>query len=517
MAPTTRTQCRANEIKKTLEAAKYAKRALKNCRKALLLDICEGMIEAYKQNGNRLPYGHVENLLKALKTKEPWMTRNIINKVFMKYRKDLNKKEADTSGTNGTKSSSVLVPDNITLDCTSGSGTAESDLTEEDTLLAKRNVGGRPQGSTLVMKMRKDKKIIDAKNECAKQFAALKEQSKKKTGKRMSRGTIQKIIDQVKKKRNLSDAHISPSVIRKIFYRGSLENHHLAREQETPLRFIEPIIVDIILQMTMIGQCLTPSKALRLINDLIDSTNVQQDLIEWKRGNTSNGDGKVGKGYWYGFLKRHRDKLVSRRGQKYELNRQNWTTYSNFVSMYSHIIHEMLEAGVAEPLHEPIWMDSKGNICQEQTSFGCKVFHRLVRPDMCIVGDEVGGSISMKGDGHVGGQLYVCGRKEYPKKKIPTKSKKFTMIGLTALTGEPVMCILIIEGKLPNGSIEAGIDFTVTPTGSSSDSDFIIKNSGPGKHFPGGPECYFRNKTVPALVRWHESGSITSTILVEAL
>ena len=87
------------------------------------------------------------------------MTRKIINKVFMKYRKDLNKKEADTSGINGTKSSSVLVPDNITLDCTSGSGTAESDLTEEDTLLAKRNVGGRPQGSTLVMKMRKDKKL----------------------------------------------------------------------------------------------------------------------------------------------------------------------------------------------------------------------------------------------------------------------------------------------------------------------------------------------------------------------
>ena len=103
-----------------------------------------------------------------------------------------------------------------------------------------------------------------------------------------------------------------------------------------------------------------------------------------------------------------------------------------------------------------------------------------------------------------GGHLYVCGKKEYPKKKIPTKSKKFTMIGLTALTGEPVMYILIIEGKLPNGSIEAGIDFTVTPTGSSSDSDFIIKNSGPGKHFPGGPECYFRNKKVPALVHWHE-------------
>ncbi len=37
-------------------------------------------------------------------------------------------------------------------------------------------------------------------------------------------------------------------------------------------------------------------------------------------------------------------------------------------------------------------------------------------------------------------------------------SRKFTMIGLTNFSGEPVMCLLILEGKLPNGAIEAGID-----------------------------------------------------------
>ena len=65
------------------------------------------------------------------------------------------------------------------------------------------------------------------------------------------------------------------------------------------------------------------------------------------------------------------------------------------------------------------------------------------------------------------------------KKEISTKSKKFTMIGLTALTGDPVMCILIIEGKTPNGAVEAGNYFTVMPTGKPSDDDYIIKNSGP--------------------------------------
>ena len=60
-------------------------------------------------------------------------------------------------------------------------------------------------------------------------------------------------------------------------------------------------------------------------------------------------------------------------------------------------------------------------IVDESKSFGCKIFHRLIRPDMCIVGDEVGGSISMKGDGHQGGTLYLCGQKKVSKKKYQQK------------------------------------------------------------------------------------------------
>ncbi len=91
------------------------------------------------------------------------------------------------------------------------------------------------------------------------------------------------------------------------------------------------------------------------------------------------------------------------------------------------------------------------------------------------------------------------------------------MIGLTTLTGDPVMCILIIEGKTPNGSVESGINFTVMPSGEPSDKDSIIKNSGPRKHFPGGPIYSFRNKKVPALIQWTESASITSQVSAEAL
>jgi len=44
-----------------------------------------------------------------------------------------------------------------------------------------------------------------------------------------------------------------------------------------------------------------------------------------------------------------------------------------------------------------------------------------------------------------------------------------------------------------------------------------MKNCGNGKYLPGGPECIFRGKKIPAFVRWHESASITSDILVQAL
>ena len=62
------------------------------------------------------------------------------------------------------------------------------------------------------------------------------------------------------------------------------------------------------------------------------------------------------------FLKRNKTTLVSRRCQKDKLNCQNWTTYANFVHMYSHTITEMIDSGVAIKLDTPVYMDGKGNV-----------------------------------------------------------------------------------------------------------------------------------------------------------
>ena len=124
-----------------------------------------------------------------------------------------------------------------------------------------------------------------------------------------------------------------------------------------------PTTIGIIIQMSRMRQCLTPSRVLSLINILIKDTPIQEELLAWKATNTPNTSGIVGRGYWRSFLKRNKNKIVSKCGQKYEHNCQNWTAYANFVHMYDSIINEMVDAGVAERLDEPVLMDRDGNVC----------------------------------------------------------------------------------------------------------------------------------------------------------
>ena len=286
---------------------------------------------------------------------------------------------------------------------------------------------------------------------------------------------------------------------------------------KSPLLALEPTIVSIIIQMARIRQCLTPSRGIRLVNALIDGTQHQKEFTDWKAKHCSDVKGSVGRGYWRGFMKRNGHLICSKRGAKYELDRASWSTYANFLDMYVHVISEMVNAGLAIELDSPVWMDRSGNTVDETKAFGCKVTHDILYPDMCLVGDEVGGNISMKGDGHAGGKLYLCEKGQIPQQKTSSKDKHFTLMGLTNLKGEPVMCILVIAGKKPKAMVEMGIDSFQDMIGLETDEDFFEKNSGEGKLFPGGPTCLVKGIRVPCFIRWSEKGSMTSEILKEAL
>jgi len=332
---------------------------------------------------------------------------------------------------------------------------------------------------------------------------------------KVKRGTLSELIERMKRERG-ADFEIKQHTIRRRIIRQKLFHTHRGGHR-SPLEEIEHVAVSIMIQMARIRQPLTPSKGLSLINNLISGTEYEDRLVKWKQKYTVNSLPTVSRGYWYSFMKRNRHRIVSKRGQKYELDRQNWTTYANFADMYNHCSHEMEHAGVAKRLEEPTWMTRDGVQCTADDAYGCKVTHAIIRPEMCLCGDEVGGNICMAGDGHIGGELFLAERGTIPQKKTSKTNKRFTLIGLTAFTGEPILCIIILQGKQPKADIEAGVDILVSPIGDTSDPDFFSHKYGPGKYMPGGPVCHFNGKEIPAMIRWHESGSITSEILVDAL
>ena len=113
--------------------------------------------------------------------------------------------------------------------------------------------------------------------------------------------------------------------------------------------------------------------------------------------------------------------------------------------------------------------------------------------------------------------MFVCGKGMIPKEKCTTNDKHWTLLGLTAFTGQPVMCIVIFAGEKTSTILETGMDIFAQVIGNEKDDDFFDKNYGPGKLYPGGPTCEFKGKKIPCLVRWSPKGSITSEILVDIL
>ena len=101
---------------------------------------------------------------------------------------------------------------------------------------------------------------------------------------------------------------------------------------------------------------------------------------------------------------------------------------------------------------------------------------------MILLADEVGGNSSQKGDGHIGGTKYVVPKGCEAQIKSSNKDKHFTVLGLTACTGEPVMCVIIFAGEKRDIQVEMGIDSfaSIEVKGKVSDDnyDFMTNNMG---------------------------------------
>ena len=124
------------------------------------------------------------------------------------------------------------------------------------------------------------------------------------------------------------------------------------------------------------------------------------------------------------FRKENAHRITSRVGQKFELDRQEWTTWQNFTMMYEEFAKELEYAKVATKLNEAEWHNRKGEVVSEDESYGCKVTHRVEYPEMILMMDEVGESTSQKGDGPIGGEKQVCEAGKVTKEIATTKTKR---------------------------------------------------------------------------------------------
>ena len=96
--------------------------------------------------------------------------------------------------------------------------------------------------------------------------------------------------------------------------------------------------------------------------------------------------------------------------------------------MYKHNFAEMEEAGVANRGVSPAQMNLEGNVVSKQNTFCCTVTHDIIWSNYCIVANEVGDNISIKGDGHIGCQKYLCEKGSVPHKKFSMEDKHFTLL-----------------------------------------------------------------------------------------
>ena len=502
----------------------------KRNKSALLDMLCMRVWNEKLKEGGKLKNGFISDLIRSNTSLIPSLTRDCLNNALRKYAKLEITSCATFAAHYPEKMPHAVTPPSQSVQEVSPTQSQPSSsptpctpaptppipVTPSPTK-PETSKGGRPKGTTVASKLNLEKAVVSTLNEIADIYDKERKEQKKK---KMKKGRLQEIIKEVREQNNIpEDITINVATIQQRCRRKRTQVY--CSGPPPPLGPIEDRLIATMLLLCRIRQPVTPSQAISLANSMIKDTPVQQQLIEFKRKSKSQQDpklwGTVGQKFWYNLKRRYYTVIDSKKGQKFELDRSSWTTYHNFDQMYVEVAKEMIEAGVAKIFPTPVWMDRDGNIVEEENSYGCMVTHDIVRPECCFALDEVGGNTSQKGDGQVGGEKLVCGKNEAPQKSINVKSKHYTVMGITAFTGEVVMCVIIFAGLKPKVLYETGYDPHAEMFGDWLDEDFMEKNTGDGKMFPCGPTCSFRGKEVPTFCAWSENGSVTSEILADIL
>jgi hypothetical protein len=227
---------------------------------------------------------------------------------------------------------------------------------------------GRPSGTTNADKVRLAKAKIDCTNAITRLYIEERKKVSEKDDDRtaLPKGFLKDLIAAQKEVFNLPPEHNIPTQTIYSRMRSDRSEQSSHRGTPSPMATLEKTVVEIAIQMGRIRQPLTPTEALCLVNSLIHNKPLQERLIIWKESrNLDQSDenkGRLGLGYWAGFMKRNGDLLVTKRGEMYATDRAEWSKEVYIKQMYDVIYDEMADAGIAERLVDVVHMVSTCNL-----------------------------------------------------------------------------------------------------------------------------------------------------------
>jgi hypothetical protein len=308
--------------KKRSSADKDLESLKKKLKQGSLNVVARDLAERKKKNG-RMPHNAIVDAVKTLKSVMGVSTdRHVLLRLIKKVEQENKEDDINTVSplANVEGGSDTLSPPENPVDSP----------TPPQPVKAKAKKG-RPSGTTNADKVRLKKAKKDCIDEITRLFMEARKnmvQEENDDHATLPKGFLSDLIAAQKEVFNLPPEHNIPSqtIYSRLKPGRSLQPPH--RGTPSPMATLEQLVVEIAIQMGRIRQPLTPTEALCLINGLIDKKPLQERLIIWKEAqNMDQPDekkGKLGPGYWAGFMRRNSHLLVTKRGEKYATDRAEW-------------------------------------------------------------------------------------------------------------------------------------------------------------------------------------------------
>jgi hypothetical protein len=205
------------------------------------------------------------------------------------------------------------------------------------------NKGVRPNGSTNTEKKARQFVLTEAFDECVIEVACLKALAQERTQKlrkkyRVPRGAFEKAITKVCEKYKLERHEINLSTVllrNKPGHKLKVKHHGAV----SPMIGIEAHLLGPILHRAALRHPVSCAEGLELANSLFDGTQVQFDVMDWKRKNFKMGERdatfvNLGMQYWQNLCRRNEDIITAKKAVRFDSKRKDWCCWDNFRDMF---------------------------------------------------------------------------------------------------------------------------------------------------------------------------------------